>query len=253
MAQRSDQKEKEKENPHKGHRERVRARFRSAGLESFPAHNLLELLLFFSVPQGDTNETAHRLIEHFGSLLHVLDAPFDELMKVSGIGEVSATLIMLVPQLANRYFEEQRKEKRSLDTQEALHSYVISRFAGLKVETAFLLCLNNAYQLHHCGPISWGTKNAVHLDSCTLLETAFRHGATKVVLAHNHPNGLAAPSPEDVACTREAYRLFRSVDIKLVDHLIVAAGECFSMASHLRTGRIFFEDDAPQQQAADII
>jgi len=241
-----------KENPHKGHRERVRTRFRSAGLESFPDHNLLELLLFFSVPQGDTNETAHQLIRHFGSLINVFDAPFDELIKVSGIGEVSATLITLVPQLANRYFEEQRKEKHSLDSKEAMRAYVISRFAGLKTETAFLLCLNNAYQLHHCGPISWGTKNAVTLDNRTLLETAFRHGATKVVLAHNHPNGLAAPSKEDVECTKEAIRLFRSVDITLVDHLVVAAGECFCMASDPRLGRYFLASITPLQKAADI-
>ena len=240
-----------KENPHKGHRERVRMRFRSTGLESFPDHNLLELLLFFSVPQGDTNETAHRLIQHFGSLINVLDAPFDELMKVSGIGEVSATLIMLVPQLANRYFEEQRKEKRSFDSTQALHSYVISRFAGLTTEKAFLLCLNNANQLSHCGPVSLGTKYAVSLDNRTLLETAFRHGATKVVLAHNHPNGLAAPSKDDISCTEEAVKLFRSVDITLVDHLIVAAGECFSMAAHPRHGRIFLSNVIPLQQAAD--
>ena len=85
---------------HDGHRQRVYDRLRKEGLDSFSPHNVLELLLFFSSPRADTNEIAHRLIDRFGSVAAVLDAPESELVKVNGVGEYSATLIKLIPQLA---------------------------------------------------------------------------------------------------------------------------------------------------------
>jgi len=238
---------------HEDHRKRVRQRFVSAGLQSFPPHNVLELLLFYSIPRQDTNEIAHRLMNHFGSLTGVLDAPMEELCKVKGIGENSATHIMLVAQLAKRYFAEQAKEKKSFASSAALHTYAISLFAGEKNESAFMLCLNNACQLLHCSQVSLGTKYAVSLDNRTLLETAFRYNATKVVLAHNHSNGLASPSKNDISRTESAMKLFSDVQIQLLDHLIVAGGECFSMASHPKFSRIFMSNviSLRQQIAAD--
>ncbi|MCL2531505.1 MAG: DNA repair protein RadC [Oscillospiraceae bacterium] len=238
---------------HENHRKRVRQRFRQAGLESFPAHNVLEMLLFYAIPRQDTNEIAHRLIRHFGTLSAVLDAPFEELCKVQGIGENSATLIMFVAQIAKRYLAEQVQEKISFANKQALHRFAVSLFTGMKSEAAFLLCFDNTTQLLHAGQISLGTKHAVSLDNRTLLESAFRHNATKVVLVHNHPNGLAAPSRSDVVRTEGAVKIFNSVQIQLLDHLIVAQGQCFSMAAHPKHMRIF-HDEAPSillQIAAD--
>ena len=238
---------------HEDHRKRVRQRFLSAGLQSFPAHNVLELLLFYAIPRQDTNEIAHRLMNHFGSLSGVLEAPLEELCKVKGIGESSATLIVFVSQLAKRYLAEQAEEKKSFESSEALHKFAISLFMGENSEAAFMLCLNNAGQMLQCCKVSLGTKYAVNLDNRTLLETAFRHNATKVVLAHNHSNGLASPSQNDVLRTESAVKLFGGVQIQLVDHLIVAGAECFSMASHPRFSRIFISNVVPltQQIAAD--
>ena len=239
---------------HQNHRRRVRERFLQAGLASFPPHNVLEFLLFYSIPRQDTNEIAHRLINHFGSLPAVLDAPFEELCKVNGIGENSATHIMLVSQVAKRYFAEQAQEKKSFDSSGALHKFVISLFAGMKTEAAYMLCFNNARQLLHCGQISLGTKYAVSLDNRTLLEAAFRYNATKIILAHNHSNGLASPSKNDVLRTESAVKLFGDVQIQLLDHLIVAEAECFSMAAHPKFSRIFMQNILPlkQQIAADV-
>jgi len=238
---------------HEDHRKRTRQRFLQAGLQSFPAHNVLEMLLFYAIPRQDTNEIAHRLIRHFGSLAGVLDAPFEELCKVQGIGESSATLIMFAAQLAKRYLAEQRQEKVTFDSRQALPHFAVSLFTGMKSEAAFLLCFDNTAQLLHAGQISLGTKHAVSLDNRTLLEMAFRHNATKVVLAHNHPNGAAAPSRSDLVRTEGAVKIFNSVQIQLLDHLIVAQGHCFSMAAHPKFSRIF-HDDAPSimlQIAAD--
>ncbi|MDR1464207.1 MAG: DNA repair protein RadC [Oscillospiraceae bacterium] len=224
---------------HEDHRKRVRERFLRSGLRDFPPHNVLELLLFFSVPRQDTNETAHRLLDRFGSLPAVLDAPPEELQKVEGIGEASATLITLVSQVAKRYLMESAQDKLSFDSTHAFHTFVKSQFLGSNQEAAYLLSLDSAGHLLHCSAVSLGTKHAVQLDNRTLLETAFRHNATKTVLAHNHPSGVASPSQEDILLTESAARLFRGVNIQLLDHLIVAGGDCFSMASHPKFMAIF--------------
>ena len=239
---------------HDKHRERVRARFLSAGLDSFPAHNVLEMMLFYSITRGDTNETAHRLIEHFGSLVNVLDAAPEELCKVEGVGMASATHITFIAQLTRRYLAEQSGEKLSFSSTQDFHNFVVSRFMGAKNEIAYLFCLDNATRLlHHCR-VSLGTKYSVSLDNRTLLETAFHQNATKVVLAHNHPNGMNAPSSNDVKLTEAAAKLYREVNIQLLDHLIVANGECFSMANSPKFGKIFMSNmiSIERQQAADI-
>jgi len=233
----------------------VRERFLSAGLGSFPAHNVLELLLFYSIPRGDTNATAHRLIDHFGSLVNVLEAAPEDLCRVEGVGMGSATLIKFMAELAQRYLAEQAGEKkRSFRSSQEMHKYVASKFMGEKNEVTYLFCLDNAWRLLHSCPVSLGTKYSVSLDNRTLLETAFRYGATKVLLAHNHPNGLEAPSSGDIELTKAAAKLYREVDIELIDHLIVADGKCFSMAAHRKHGWIFLNNAIPvdRQQAADI-
>ena len=89
-------------NPHERHRERIRETFRKTGIENMPEHSVLELLLFYSVPRKDTNELAHRLIDTFGSLSRVLDAPYERLMEVDGIGDSSALLLSSIPALCRR-------------------------------------------------------------------------------------------------------------------------------------------------------
>jgi len=238
---------------HEDHRKRVRERFLTAGLSSFPPHNVLEMLLFYSISRRDTNEIAHHLLDRFGSLAGVLEAPFEELCKVDGIGENSAVLIVFIFQLAKRYISDQAGSKLSFDSTEEFWRFVSAQFIGCKNEVAYLLCLDNAGQLLKCCPVSLGTKNVVNLDNRTLLETAFLHNATAVVLAHNHPNGLAAPSSNDIRRTESAVKLFQQVNVKLLDHLIVAEGECFSMANHPRFSRIFMGNLIPLtgQIAAD--
>jgi len=239
---------------HEDHRQRLREHFRAVGLESFEPHNVLELLLFYSIPRRDTNEIAHNLMDHFGSLVNVLDAAPEELCKVEGVGEASATLISLAAQLARRYLAEQSVEKASFHSSQDFQNYVVSKFLGEKNEAAYLFCLDNAGRLLHECKVSLGTKYSVSLDNRTLLETAFHHNATKVVLAHNHPNGIGAPSSNDVQLTEAAAKLYREVNIQLLDHLIVANGACFSMAGSRKFGWIFLSNvmSIERQQAADI-
>ncbi|MDR2647478.1 MAG: DNA repair protein RadC [Oscillospiraceae bacterium] len=236
---------------HEDHRKRVRERFLTGGLAAFPPHNTLELLLFYAVPRRDTNELAHVLLNHFGSLAAVFDASFEDLCKIDGIGENAATLITMIPQLARRYLQESTQQKQYFDTRESIERYLLAQFLGMRNEIVLMLCLDNAGQLIHTAQVSLGTNHDVKLDNRSLLEAAFRYSAAKIILAHNHPMGVAAPSRNDIIRTETAVKLFQSVNIALLDHYIVAGQDCFSMAGHPKFGYMFLTSVHTLQQCAD--
>ncbi len=211
---------------HKQHRQRMKKRFLSEGLKNFEPHNVLELLLFYSIPQKDTNETAHALIERFGSLSGVFDAPFEELMRVKGIKEHSATLIKLVPELAQRYSEDINKTDGDfLSTLSQIGDFFISKYIGVTKETVYLLLLDNKYKIIDCVKIHEGSVNSSSLTIRRLIETALERKAAMAVLAHNHPIGLPVPSPDDLFTTEEAARAFALMGINFLGHILVAGNK----------------------------
>ena len=228
-----------KTNPHEEHRKRVRKLFLESGLDGFSDHNVLELLLFYTIPKGDTNVTAHNLIDAFGSLRGVLDAPVEELVKVKGVGQYTATFLSILPQLLRKYSGEKAPQELRYSDTEGLFSYLRARFIGETAECAYLLTFGSNGQKLNCSKVSLGTATRMQLDRRSLLETAFRNKAVYAVLSHNHPGGIAAPSSDDVITTREIANLFAGVNIHLADHIIVAGEECFSMAHNSRFGAIF--------------
>ena len=137
-----------KENPHAGHRQRLKDRFVSeGGLEHFELHNVLEILLFFGIPQKDTNEIAHELIRTFGSFPQVFLADVEQLAAVKGMTRNAAILIKLVPEVYRRYMDESQEKEEILDTTDKIREYLIPKFTGRSEEIVYLLCMNNACKL----------------------------------------------------------------------------------------------------------
>ena len=219
-----------KSSEHKDHRKRLKTRFLENGLDSFTDIQALELLLFFAIPQGDTNPLAHGLLNHFGSLSQVLDADVEELKKVSGIGDHAATLLRLVPELSRYYQVDCAKRTEVLTSLDACGAYLVSRFFGRMVEMVFLLCLDAKCKVLCCREIGEGSVNAASISVRKVVETALSANATTVVLAHNHPSGVALPSAEDVQTTRRIAAALKAVDVTLIDHIVVAEGDFISMA-----------------------
>lgn len=220
------------ENLHENHRARVRETFKRMGADGMPDHNLLELLLFYSIPRKDTNEIAHRLIAAFGSLSRVFDASYEELMEIDGIGESSALLISMIPSICRRYIESSNSPKVNLSEPEEAMNYIIRKYYGSnKVESFYMLCLDAVGNLLNCCKLGEGTPGSVIVDKRKVLETALRNKADKVIFAHNHPNGIAAPSKDDINMTSELSSVLFSVGIRLADHIIVAGNEAVSLAS----------------------
>ena len=212
---------------HKDHRQHTKDRFLSEGLDSFEPHNVLELLLFYSIPQKDTNETAHMLINRFGSLSAVFDAPYDDLLTVPGISEHSATLIKLIPAISRRYAMEKNSKVTKLSSIEDIGKYLVARYLGVTEETVLLLLLDNKFGLIDCVKVHEGSVNSSAITMRKLIETALFKRASMVVLAHNHPSGVALPSSDDLFTTQQVKRAFDLVEIGMLAHIIVA-GDTFT-------------------------
>ncbi len=215
---------------HKGHRKRVKEEFRGAGLEHFSRHRVLELLLFYAVPQGDTNPAAHRLIERFGSLSAVLDAPIELLMEVEGVGVESATLLKLLPALARAYLDDKASAGSMLRSTADAKEYVAAKFLGEENERLLLVCLGTNGKILFTNWLASGDGRSVEASPARVVSVALRCGATKVVLAHNHPNGFCNPSSRDLRTTSILMEELRRLGVELFDHVIVGADGVCSLA-----------------------
>jgi len=215
--------------PHSGHRQRLRERFNAHGLDSFADHNVLELLLFFAKPRVDTNETAHALMEHFGTLSAVFDAPVKELVKIRGVGENAATLIHLIPQLARRYFITRAGDAPIINTPEEAGRYILPMFVGEQDESFYLVALDAKNAVIGSTLLGRGSINNVTVSIRKIVEAALMLSATSVILAHNHTSGIAVPSEEDKSSTVRAAAALGAVGITLMDHLVVANDDFVSM------------------------
>lgn len=218
-----------KESLHKDHRKRLKERFLKEGLDNFTDVQALELLLFYAIPQKDTNPLAHELKNHFGSLSKVLEADVEELKKVPGIGDHAATLLALVTQLARYYQVDCAQRMEILTTLDACGAYLVPRFFGRTNETVFLLCLDAKCKVLCCKEIGEGSVNAASISVRKVVETALAAKATTVILAHNHPSGVALPSAEDLQTTRRVAAALSAVEVHLADHIVVAEGDYVSM------------------------
>lgn len=210
---------------HDGHRQRLRERFLLHNLESFHDVNALELLLSYAIPRRDTNELAHSLLEHFGSLQAVLDASYQELIAFSGIGEQAASLIRLVPQLVKKAAVSQADQIHVCNTTELLRAYLEPRFMNERDEVLYMLCLDSRLAVICCTEIARGVVNGLDVGIRRVVEEALKRRADAVVLAHNHPGGLAIPSVEDDFVTKQLSQALSSVQIRLLDHLIFAGSD----------------------------
>lgn len=227
----SEGKKKQTANPHKDHRERVRRRFLTEGFDRLEDHVKLELLLFYAIPYRDTNPIAHALLEQFGSLSNVFEAPLEELVKTKGLGESGAVLLKMVPHLARTYLEDREKGKFRFYDTESAGKYLLQKYIGRTNETLTVVALDSKNRVLYCEAVYEGSIHAVPIHVKRIVEIAVRYNAASIVLAHNHPSGKTLPSRGDYDSTRLVYEALKSIDVDLLDHFILVDGDYISMAS----------------------
>ncbi len=212
----------DKGNPHGGHRDRLRQRYAIGGLDVLSDHEVLEFLLTFVIPRADVNPIAHALMAQFGSLSAVLDADVQDLMAVDGVGNRSAVLLQMVPDVARRYMLDRLSPKPLLTTTEKAGEYASALYIGSRTETVYLLCLDARCMLKRTVKISEGSVTSVSIDMQKLVGDALRIGAQNAILLHNHPAGSLLPSREDVELTNQVLKALSVVNIVLLDHIVVS-------------------------------
>ncbi len=217
-----------KTDPHSGHRERLRERLIEQGPGSFSDEELLEVLLFYSVPRKDTYLLSHGLTESFSSLYNLFSAS-SESLRSAGLKDSSVALFALVRELFNRY-ESERDGRRVFKSIGEVDDFFIGRLRGLDEEHFAALFVDNAGRLKKYRDFGRGNLSHVDVDLRSVVSEALGVNATGVFFAHNHPNGLSAPSQSDVLATAGLVEHLAALGIKVFDHIIVSADGCSRMS-----------------------
>lgn len=214
---------------HTGHRQRVKTEFLTRGLEGWPDHRVLELLLFYAIPQGDVNGLAHELVERFGSLSGALDASPEELKKVPGVGDHTVVLLKLIPTLSGRYLDDRSSIGQIIHTSEAAARVLQPYFFAARNEMVYILCLDGKGKVLGVRKVSEGSIHASDINIRRIAEEALALRAAKIYLAHNHISNLAFPSAADWQSTDVIRAALQGVGLELTDHLIFVDGDAVSL------------------------
>lgn len=236
-----------KEKIHSGHRQRMHERVQSYGLDSLAPHEALEYILYFTNARKDTNGIAHALMDRFGDFAGVLEASEEELCTVEGVGPATARMLHLLPQISRYYGRSRVSDARRMADTKQLADYLMAKFAYADYERAMLVCLDARRRVRSAVWLKEGTGSRVSLEIKDVVAAAVRGGTDRVVLCHNHPNGAAFPSAEDMTATGEITRALGLVGVHLLDHIILTDTEYFSMREENRlplydfkTGTLFW-------------
>lgn len=213
----------------KGHRQRVKDRFRTEGLDGFEDVHALELLLFYALPQKDTKPMARELLNRIGSFNAVLDAPAEELKRVPGVGESVATYLSLLGQLERYRSILREKDIRIMNDLKDYGNYLKAKLSNRRNETVYLMCLDAKKKMLSCNFVGEGDVNSANIPMRRMVELALAANASSVILAHNHPSGFAVPSQEDIMTTNVLAKALMPLGIVLADHVVVADEEYISM------------------------
>lgn len=222
---------------HTGHRERMKAEFLARGLEGWPDHRVLELLLFYTIPQGDVNDLAHELVERFGSLAGVLDASVEELKKVKGVGDHTAVFLRMLPAVLGRYQGARTRLSAIINSPEEAYAWLEPYFFGARNEMVYVLCLDGKRQVLGVRKVAEGSIELAEVNTRRIAEEAIGLRAAQIYVAHNHVSNLAIPSQADWLTTDTLRGALRPIGIELIDHLVFVDGDMVSLkdSEHLKS------------------
>jgi len=222
-------KTKDSTNVHAGHRERVREKYINSGnLDNFKEHEALEFLLYYGYPQQDTNEIAHRMIKEFGSFSKLLEAPPREISKRCNVTERVAILVSLVPHLSKLYLMGKYSSKDFMSNSKLVGDYCVALFTNIHYECFYIVCLDTQRRLIRAELVHEGDLDAAAIYPRIVLEAAIKNRAACVVLTHNHPGGTLLPSKSDMEVTKRLKMALATINVGLIDHIIVADGMYYS-------------------------
>lgn len=218
-----------KEVPHyTEHRQRIKKRFRENGLQVFHDYEVLEFILTYAIKQKDVKPEAKALLERFKNFQGVLDAPVEEVAKVSGVGEHSALLLKLIKDCSDYYLREKIKKKDVVSSPEDLINFCRSSMAHQGDEQFRVIYLNAKNEIIHDEIIQEGTVDQTAVYPRKIMEHALKEKAVALIFVHNHPSGNPEPSAHDRDLTRTLIKAAEPFAITIHDHIIIGKKGFFS-------------------------
>lgn len=212
----------------KGHRERLRKRYRASGMDAFHDYEALELLLSYAIPRGDVKPAAKALLKAFGSIKGVLDADITDLEQIRGVGPVSAVAIKLLKDFCTLYLKQQAMERPQITCTSELVNYCKASLGGVRDEQFRVIFLDAQNRIIDVETIQEGIVNQAVVYPRKVLENALKQKASAIILLHNHPSGNVRPSDADIRLTRTIQETARVLDILVHDHIIIGENRFFS-------------------------
>ena len=219
----------EKNEINRGHRSRLLERFIENGIGAFHPHEILELLLTFTIKRHDTKTIAHALLKRFKTISAVCNAPVEELVAVEGVGCKSAALLTFVRDLLAYCLKEKFERNQFVSSRKDVESYLKFMFGLRRDEYVAAIFLDAAHHIIRTALIAEGTVNQCAVYPRMVIEKALRCGAASIIIAHNHPGGTPEPSENDWQITDRLYRAGKLLDIPLLDHILICSEKTVSL------------------------
>ena len=190
-------------------------------IETVSEYEVLNAMLYGSVTPEEKRElVVHRLIDEFGSIAHVIDAPLYKLLKIKGMGIVGATFLKLIPSFFRRYRQSKWPEHPVFKDFKYAALYMHDRLIGYENEVVAVMCLDSSNRMISCKTLFEGSVNAVDISTRRIMDFAMASDAKKVIIAHNHIYGSAMPSDADYDTTLILGETLKNANMKLIDHVI---------------------------------
>ncbi len=231
-----------KKDGHNGHRERMFKRLKEQGFNSFSESEKLEMLLYCVIPRKDTRPTAEALIDRYKNIYRVFSAPESELLGFPLITERAVSMFSVFKSTSALLRVECKMEESYAQADEEVADYMQVYFADSKCESTELLImvsLNDQGRFLGCDIIGDGDLSTVTLNGRLMAEVAIKRGATKAMLGHNHPSGVAQASDDDIAATKKASEILKGIGVELCDHIVFAECNRYYMSEDNRCKGFF--------------
>ncbi|WP_184080282.1 RadC family protein [Sphingobium subterraneum] len=212
-----------------GHRARLRQRLAEGGPDALMDHELVEYLLALAIPRRDTKPLAKRLIAEFGGIGGLLNADWQALSRITGMGDTSIAAVKIVQAAALRMLRAQVKDQPVLASWQALLDYLRADMAHMTIERVRVLHLNARNMLIRDEHMGDGSVDQAAIYTREVIRRAIDLGSSSLILVHNHPSGSPQPSRQDIDITRQIVEAGKPFGISVHDHIIIGAEGYSSM------------------------
>jgi len=221
------------DNPHKGHRERLRQQTLENGVEILREHQVLELMLSYTIPQKDTNVLAHQLIHKFGTLSQVLDADYESLLEVKGVGKLTAHFLSTFCDFHGYYMQNKHCKGVKITNLQEAKNFAAALFSNKRFEEFYVVCIDSKGNVLSYRRMARGTRTRAVVDVREVMKYVLSLKCSSIMIAHNHPNAPCYPSVEDDRITRALCVNLQPQGIKIIDHIIIGndGSYCYSKDS----------------------